>query len=124
MGMNLTAIYPLKQTLTPPFKSTISNSTAIIISLFIVSAISFSCDDYYGVSKCTFEKKQDNGEWQKMCQTFYDEDVIDPDEYCYKYQGTKTHCTTPSDTTYCATTEYRNPAKHGGECSTEDGIEM
>ena len=77
-----------------------------------------------GEYKCTFEKKANDGTWEKRCETFNEEDVIDLDTYCDKYDGAKTHSVRPSETTYTTSSEYPNPELDSGVCESADGREF
>ena len=79
------------------------------------------CGD--GIYKCVFEKKNKSGAWEKHCETFTEDEVIDLETYCDKYDGYKTHSVTPSETTYSSSVEYRNPRREAGACEPEDGEE-
>ena len=76
------------------------------------------------VYKCVFERKGSSGAWEKRCQTFYEEDVVDIDTFCDKYEGRKTPSVKPSDTVYSTSAEYRNSRREEVVCGPEDGEEI
>jgi len=88
--------------------------------LIILLMATTACGD--GVFKCVYETKSSAGSWDRHCETVDPEDVWDPDGYCDKYQGKSSHCTTPTDTTYCGAAEYRLIGRKDGSCSSADGI--
>ena len=64
----------------------------LLMSLVVLLSI-WGCGD--GIYKCVFEKKNNNGGWDKRCETFSEEEVIDLETYCDKYDGYKTHSVRP-----------------------------
>ena len=98
------------------------NISRSIVSLSFLLGVAL-CGCGPRIYKCTFEKKLDDGTWEKRCETFDEDEVYDVDSYCDKYEGVNSYSVTPSDTTYSGSTENRNAELQEGACEPEDGRE-